>query len=133
MTVKRTPKTFLIEKINDLVERFDKISCQYEVKDNSGLHFIKIIPRMYFKNHSLLQEAMMDLLDDFNEFFPEDGLGFFTAESTINIENPLYEAVGKEYLDWRNLDSNCYKKLDKSFTVANPHQTDFSGYNYLAA
>ena len=67
MTVKRTPKTFLIEKINDLVERFDKISCQYEVKDNSGLHFIKIIPRMYFKNHSLLQEAMMDLLDDFNE------------------------------------------------------------------
>jgi hypothetical protein len=78
---------FIDDSLNKLLDRFPSSILEYQYKDISDTHFIKISPKRYFQEEDFI-DIDFELSDKFSELFPDSSLCFLTDDSIIKLDNP---------------------------------------------
>lgn len=92
-----TAKEFVINKINEIIEKFPDTKVRYEYDDFTSSHIVEVLPAsIHVENDEYITFAL-DLFFEFNRLFPEETLVIIDDESLTEIENCEYEVKGKQY------------------------------------
>lgn len=82
---------YVIDQINNLVEKFSNIKCRYEIDASDNSHVIEIIPSYFLKNNTEIQVYLIEIYNDFIIKFPNEGIFFINNEICSSLINYQYE------------------------------------------
>ncbi len=98
-------KSYIRQKICELVLRFPKIKIAYQHNEMSDTHILEIKPVEVFDLNEAYQEFETNLTIEFDEkFFPHSIL-FISEDSLNSVTHPEFEAVGLMYEMVANISS----------------------------
>jgi len=92
-------KEFIKVSIHDIVRSFDNVSCAYQFDSVCDTHYIKILPTEIFEDSDDLAILQADIIDAFNNSYPNQSIIFITDGSLISIGEPEYIVSGSSYED----------------------------------
>jgi hypothetical protein len=92
-------RTYLVSKLSEVVKDISTLKILYKVDPLSREHLIKVLPLVEFSNSKAYQAIEEELLFDFINKFPNDGLVFLSEDEWIDINNPDYIFEGISYFE----------------------------------
>ena len=102
------PRTFIINRIRELVAKFSEAKVRYVQDSFSGSHIVEILPKELYFNNSSYGKYEANCIFDFINNFPDDEIVCVTEGSVFGFDNPIYEEKGKSY----NECTQDYIKID---------------------
>lgn len=88
---------FIKDKINFLVEKYPDSTYRYELDLSDDTHYIEVKSNGINTSDNNLLNDEAEIMDEFMNLFPFEGVTFFDKSDFIDIKNPIYEIEGKEY------------------------------------
>ena len=96
-------KTFIINKLNTLINLMPELTIRYKHDQNYNTHIIEVNPSSSFYEDEDYREYESELEDLFEANFPEENILFITEDSLNNIENADHEFKSTKFnwiVDW---------------------------------
>ena len=100
-----TASKFLKQKIDFLLKSIPSLKCEYDFKDLSNIHFIKVVPQVIYDTNELYFEIENQIYSEFVENYPDQGLSFISEDAIVVLDNPKYTKIGISYnvIEWSSL------------------------------
>ncbi|MGD2035227.1 MAG: hypothetical protein PVF73_09245, partial [Bacteroidales bacterium] len=92
-------KTYILSELTKIVKNIPKLKIEYKYDAITHEHLIKIFPLNEYNNNKLYKIAEENLLFDFIEKYPSEGIVFFSEKEWIDIKNPDEIFEGIEYFN----------------------------------
>ena len=91
-----TAKEFVQIKIDAFVAKHENLYVRYQFEEMDGTHLIEILPEGIIENDELVAWES-EMIEEFGDVYPAEGLFFVTEESLAKIENPTLVFYGDNY------------------------------------
>ncbi len=88
---------FVKSKLKELVKTIQYIKCIYEFDEFDSTHYIKILPKQFYENDELYILKEEEIINNFIEIYPSEGIVFITENDVIDINNAIFEIKGMLY------------------------------------
>lgn len=107
-----TPQQFIKDRIDSLVIAYPNIQCSYEYDSSESSHIIEVSPASFYEQDKSFTKDEGEILTDFFNLFPYEGIYFITESSVAKITNPIYVRTGNHFgvQKSRYCDLNSYKQ-----------------------
>ena len=79
---------FLNIELVRIFTKFQNAIIKYEFKSSRNTHLIEVTPLDIYENEKFINEEI-NLMDSFNEKYPEENILFVSEESINRVSNPL--------------------------------------------
>lgn len=103
---------YIKDKLTSLHKSFPKTAIKYKKSLFSDTHLIQILPSKEFNGNENLQNAMFELLEDFENQFPYEIFGFVSDDTLNNFADCIFQlpiTVGFIFETTKNMvDSKVY-------------------------
>jgi len=86
-----TPRTYIEEKLRGLHSKFPHISIRYGIDHSINAHLIELLPLEEYNTNKALDKAWFPISLEFRKVFPEDDIAFFSSDSLLSIDEPIFE------------------------------------------
>jgi hypothetical protein len=88
---------FIKDKINFLVAKYPDTKYRYELDLSDDTHYIEVKSNGINTSDNKLLNDEAEIMDEFMNLFPFEGVTFFDKSDFIEIKKPIYELEGKEF------------------------------------
>lgn len=86
-----TPRNYIEQKLRELHSKFPHISIRYGIDQSINAHLIEIMPLDEYNSNQALDKAWFPISLEFRKIFPEDDIAFFSSDSLLSIDEPIFE------------------------------------------
>jgi len=83
-------KEFILEKLQKLSANFPMVEMKYEYNHPAQTHIVELTPESAYYENRDLENAWIDIVQEFMERFPTEDLSFISSDSILRIEQPEY-------------------------------------------
>lgn len=88
---------FIKNKIDYLVVKYPNTKYRYEIDYSDDTHYVEVKSNeMTTQDNNLLDEEA-EIMDEFMNLYPFEGITFFSESDFIEIQKPIYEMEGQEF------------------------------------
>jgi len=81
-----TAKNFILNRLEELSERFPEVRFTYEFRSGSNTHVIEVLPLGFFQENDQYLESEYLFEKEFEEAFPNEEILFISSDSLVQIE-----------------------------------------------
>ncbi|MFZ4543421.1 MAG: hypothetical protein ACOYOA_05185 [Saprospiraceae bacterium] len=92
-------REFLISKINQIIQQYPQLKAIYEYSVPYDLHLVEFFPADFHENCPELIREESHIIGEFIQLFEDEDVCFFSGDDMLVVENPTYEAKGKDYVE----------------------------------
>ncbi len=92
-----TPKDFIINELDNFINKFKQVRVRYEFNELSNAHFIEIIPSKVYNLNEEYISWELEMFDKFVKLYPYEGICFISDDALVGIESAMYIKEGLDY------------------------------------
>jgi len=82
---------FLYSELETISKAFPRVSIKYGYNTIIDTHIVELLPIEEYLNNAALDAAWIPLSFKFRETFPKDEITFISSDSSLAINNPIFE------------------------------------------
>lgn len=85
------PTDFLYKSLEHIALAFPRVHIKYSFNGIINTHVVELLPIEEYQNNTALDNAWIPLSFKFRETFPSEEITFISSDSTLAIQNPIFE------------------------------------------
>lgn len=116
---------FIKDKINFLVAKYPDTKYRYELDLSDDTHYIEVKSNGINTSDNNLLNDEAEIMDEFMNLFPYEGVTFFDKSDFIEIKKPIYELEGKVFKKTDQL-REFLQEIVRGFTQGNINNNTLS-------
>ena len=89
---------FIKEQLDELINTLPYIKCSYKYDEFDNTHIIKIEPYVFFEKDNQYIELERQIIDDFINRYPYEGIVFISENDIIDMSQTIFEVAGTLYI-----------------------------------
>jgi len=86
-----SPFDFIHAGLENISKDFSQVHIKYGYNSIINTHIVELLPVEEYRYNVALDNAWIPLSFKFRESFPDDEIAFVSSDSTLSIENPIFE------------------------------------------
>ena len=124
-------KDFIINKISELVTKFNDSMIGYEYKEDSKIHFIKVKPAQLYSEKEFKKSCNNILFEYIDKY--KGSVCFITDEDSYQLDNPvIYISPGKLIINEKRYNSHLISNEGLSNSINSVKMTLIENYSLAA-
>lgn len=88
-------KDFVEEKLRFLTSIFKDIRIKYKYMPQNRSHLVEVIPADFMVGNEDYFKEEAQIIEEFDQLYPDESIDFISNDSDIRIENPDLELTSR--------------------------------------